>query len=234
MNRVMIGARAGSPPKEDKDMVRKTKEEAERTRQQIIEAARRTFHQYGVSRTSLEKIAAAAGVTRGAVYWHFADKAALFFAMREASMSAVNQVDAFLLSESIADPLDAIEQSVLAFFDTLSTCPEVRETFEIMALRCEYVDEFAQVLQEVHKPSLNFLANLKLAYRRALDLGAMRAGLDPDAMALDSMTFVSGLFNLWLARQPEDGLREKASAMIRAHIALRRTETHQIEVADAD
>lgn len=203
-------------------MVRKTKEEAERTRLQIIAAARRTFHQCGVSRTSLEKIAAAAGVTRGAVYWHFADKAALFFAMRDASRPAIDQVDAFLLSEAIVDPLDAIEQSLLSFFDTIDNCAELRETFEIMSFRCEYVDEFAQVLQEVNKPCEDFLAKLKLAYGRALALGTLRAGLDPEAMALDSVSFVGGLFNNWLASQSGDELREKAPAMIRAHIALRR------------
>lgn len=205
-------------------MVRKTKEEAERTRQQIIAAARRMFHQRGVSRTSLEKIAAAAGVTRGAVYWHFADKAALFFAMRDASMAAVNQADAFLLSESIADPLDSIEQSILSFFDTLTNCTEIRETFEIMSFRCEYVDEFAQVLQEVNKPCQDFLAKLKLAYQRARDLNTLRRGLEPDALALDSVSFVGGLFNNWLASQPGDELREKVPAMIRAHIALRRAD----------
>ena len=57
-------------------MVRKTKEEAEQTRKELIQAARRVFHQCGVSRSTLEKIAKAAGVTRGAVYWHFKDKAA--------------------------------------------------------------------------------------------------------------------------------------------------------------
>ena len=64
-------------------MVRRTKEEAEETRRQIIEAARRVFLECGVGSTSLEKIAAAAGVTRGAVYWHFKNKTDLFFAMRE-------------------------------------------------------------------------------------------------------------------------------------------------------
>jgi len=203
-------------------MARKTKEEAERTRQQIIEAARRTFHQCGVSRTSLEKIAAAAGVTRGAVYWHFADKAALFFAMRDASMSAIDQADAFLLSESIADPLDSIEQSMLSFFDTLANCAEIREAFEIMSFRCEYVDEFAEVLHEINKPCQDFLAKLKRAYQRAQDLGTLRAGLDPEALALDTVSFVGGLFNNWLASQPGEELREKVPAMIRTHIALRR------------
>ncbi|MEY4592741.1 MAG: hypothetical protein RIR18_1636, partial [Pseudomonadota bacterium] len=64
-------------------MVRKTKEEAEKTRQQIIAAARNVFHEHGVSNASLSQVAVAAGVTRGAVYWHFEDKAALFYALHQ-------------------------------------------------------------------------------------------------------------------------------------------------------
>ena len=66
---------AGRP--EDQDMPRKTKEEAQETRQRILDAAERVFQMQGVSRTSLAHIADAAGVTRGAIYWHFRNKADL-------------------------------------------------------------------------------------------------------------------------------------------------------------
>jgi len=48
-------------------MVRRTKEEAEQTRDQILDAAEILFFERGVAHTSLEQIARAAGVTRGAV-----------------------------------------------------------------------------------------------------------------------------------------------------------------------
>ncbi len=203
-------------------MVRKTKAEAERTRQQIIDAARRVFHERGVSRTSFEKVAEAAGVTRGAVYWHFADKAALFFAMRESALTVVDDADAVLLSPEIADPLDAIERSMLRFFETLSTNPEVCEIYEIMLLRCEYVDEFETVRIEINKPCMGFLDKVRAAYQRAQTLGTLRAGLSVDALALDSVSFTSGVFHNWLSSQPGDELRERVPEMIRAHIALRR------------
>jgi len=215
-------------------MVRKTKEDADKTREEIIKAARRVFHQCGVSRSTLEKIAREAGVTRGAVYWHFKDKAELFFAMRGASLSAIDQADTFLLSESIADPLDAIEQSMLSFFETMACSVEVRETFEIMSLRCEYVDEFAEVLQEVNKPCQDFLAKLKQAYRRAFELGTMRTGLEPEAMALDSVSFVSGLFNNWLSSLPGDERREKAATINSTTIDLRRADRVVARVSGAD
>ena len=64
-------------------MARKTKEEALATRASILDAAELLFHRQGVSRTSLHDIAAAAGVTRGAVYWHFKDKADVFTQMMD-------------------------------------------------------------------------------------------------------------------------------------------------------
>ncbi len=59
-------------------MARKTKQEAQETRQHILDVALRLFSQQGVSSTSLGEIAKAAGVTRGAIYWHFKDKSDLF------------------------------------------------------------------------------------------------------------------------------------------------------------
>ena len=64
-------------------MARRTREEALETRNRILDAAERVFNEHGVSRTSLASIASAAGVTRGAVYWHFRDKTDLFDAMMQ-------------------------------------------------------------------------------------------------------------------------------------------------------
>jgi TetR/AcrR family acrAB operon transcriptional repressor len=204
-------------------MARKTKEEAERTRQQIIQAARQVFHECGVSRTSLEKIAKVAGVTRGAVYWHFANKADLFFAMREqASVPLLAQIDGLLLAEGLADPLDGIERALIEFFDTLEERPEVRQIFEIMAARCEYVDEFASVQAEVNKPALDFLGKVEIAYHRARERGTLRPGLEPRTIALDTWAFACGLFHHLLAGCPDEAWRRRVPDMIAAHVALRR------------
>uniref|UniRef100_UPI000D4227C0 TetR family transcriptional regulator n=1 Tax=unclassified Variovorax TaxID=663243 RepID=UPI000D4227C0 len=58
-------------------MARHTQAEAGRTRARLLDAALAAFAEDGVRATTLEGVAARAGVTRGAVYWHFADKAAL-------------------------------------------------------------------------------------------------------------------------------------------------------------
>jgi AcrR family transcriptional regulator len=64
-------------------MARKTKEEAEQTRLRILTAAEAVFCRQGVAASSLHDIARRAGVTRGAVYWHFANKEALLATLLE-------------------------------------------------------------------------------------------------------------------------------------------------------
>ena len=64
-------------------MARRTKEDAMATRHKLLDSAENLFQAQGVSRTSLQDIARRAGATRGAIYWHFKDKADLFNAMME-------------------------------------------------------------------------------------------------------------------------------------------------------
>ena len=61
--------------------MRKTKEEAQQTRSNLLNAALNVFYERGVAQASLDEIAKAAGVTRGALYWHFKNKEDLFEAL---------------------------------------------------------------------------------------------------------------------------------------------------------
>jgi len=204
-------------------MARKTKEEANRTRQQIIDAARQVFHECGVSRCTLDKVAKAAGVTRGAVYWHFKDKAELFFAMREDVFAPMQErTDALLYSEDFADPLDAIQAAMLEFFRVLDECSVLREVFEVMVLRCEYVDEFASVLEEANRPSIEFRTKIENVYLRAAAKGTLRPGLDPIAVARDTWAFSSGLLHLYMGNPGDTELPAAIPGLIASHMALRR------------
>lgn len=55
-------------------MPRRTKEEAEQTRRTLLTASLELFSQQGVQNTSLKAVSAAAGVTHGALYWHFKNR----------------------------------------------------------------------------------------------------------------------------------------------------------------
>lgn len=200
-------------------MVRKTKEEADLTRRQIIAAARRVFLECGVSHTTLEKIAAAAGVTRGAVYWHFRNKTELFFAMREQAILPF--IDRVVFDEADEDPLQGIGTALQEIIHILEDQVATRETFEIISFKCEYVRELTPMMH-CTEGQLTFLGQLTDAYRRAAGKGVLRPGPTPEDLAHDTFLFVGGLIKHWLAGRPDERFRADAMALIRTHVALRR------------
>ncbi len=205
-------------------MARKTKIETQRTRQLIIDAARKVFFCKGIAHTTLEAIAAEAGVTRGAIYWHFENKVALFFAMREQTiLPLVDRIDdALLASRQGDDPLISIELALVEIFNALAHDDAAREVFQIIQLRCEYVGEFAVVITEFEKSQNALVAKLARAYRRAEAKGKLRPGLKPSSLALDSVMFLSGLVRRWLSSEAIGMGKQDVLRAIRAHLDLRR------------
>ncbi|WP_022964675.1 TetR family transcriptional regulator [Halopseudomonas pelagia] len=62
-------------------MARRSSEDAARTRLEIISAAAKVFCREGITGATLEEIALEAGITRGAIYWHFKGKQGLLQAL---------------------------------------------------------------------------------------------------------------------------------------------------------
>src|SRR6476646_831039 len=92
-------------------MVRRSKEDALATRSALLDAAEHVFLAQGVAGTSLNDIALAAGTTRGAIYWHFKDKADLFNAMM--ARVTLPLESAFEQSAGDADPLAGMRECML-------------------------------------------------------------------------------------------------------------------------
>ena len=126
-------------------MARRTKQEAQATRQQLLEAAIRVFAEKGVSRTSLQDIAQRAGVSRGAIYWHFANKADLFDAMMESAVLPMEQALQQIGHVAGQDPLHELEGALLLSMRSIASDPRIRAIFEIATLKVEYVDELMTV-----------------------------------------------------------------------------------------
>ena len=86
------------------------------TRGQLIDVATSLFAEHGYEGTSIEAVLAAAGVSRGALYHHFAGKEALFTAV----VSAISDRVTIELTEAIrdcTDPVDAMRTGALAWID---------------------------------------------------------------------------------------------------------------------
>jgi TetR/AcrR family acrAB operon transcriptional repressor len=181
-------------------MVRRTKAEAEATRHALLDAAEELFQVRGVSRTSLNDIATAAGTTRGAIYWHFEDKADLFNAMMERATLPMERgfPDPDAPVEALADPLQALRDGLQHVLRLIATDARLRRVFEVVSLQVEYNDEMAAV-RERHLRVCNHYMGMT---QRILKEAAGRAGLSlpvPLPAAAMGMHFVmDGLKRTWM------------------------------------
>lgn len=206
-------------------MVRKTKEDAELTRRRIVNAARAVFLKRGVSKSTMEHIAAEANVTRGAVYWHFENKTEIFHAIREqVFLPLIDSIDDTLAPsiKNIENPLNQIEASLCNTINDLSSNLEMRETYEIIMIKCEYVDEFASVLHQMLHNCSCIVEKLEAAYERAQAQNLLATSLSPRALALDTHLFFGGLLHMWIKDADGSRFRHQAIELIRSHMNLRR------------
>lgn len=99
---------------------RSNAERSETMRATLIEAARRLFTEKGYAATGTPELVEAAGVTRGALYHHFADKQALFAAVMEAESAAVAaEIDA--AAPASLQPLAALVEGSMAYLRAMRT-----------------------------------------------------------------------------------------------------------------
>ena len=207
-------------------MVRRTKLDTEQTRRTILDAARATFLQRGMTGTTLEHVASAAGVTRGAIYWHFDNKKALFDAMRgEVCLPTMDVTDVTTLAAGAGsgDPLDAIGRFVTHLISNVTSCAATRQTFEIMAFKCEYVAEFEKELDLHRRKSVEIRNVLAGVYRRAKAAGTLRKDVTPRIASAATLVFIMGLIRLWLLDSNGELVRSNVKALISAHVNGMRT-----------
>lgn len=200
--------------------MRRTKQEAEQTRCRIMAAALRTFNRRGIARTTMENIADAAAVTRGAIYWHFADKQALVRAIREdVSLPLVDKGDFTLLNDRGTDPLDRIERFLLDLLHAVAVDSRTRLVFRVMSFKCEYVGEFEPELHEYARKLEHVRKALARVYSEARLRKQMRGGLTPEIAALETTVFLAGLMRLCLLDKFGAVVRKHASEIVAAHVA---------------
>ena len=197
-------------------MARRTKEDAQATRQALLDAAERVFEQRGVSRTSLAEVAVAAGVTRGAVYWHFKDKADLFNAMME---RVILPFDAELaaLPDADGDPIDALVERLQRSMARIASDAQTQRVLAIAKTMVEHVEEMAAVREQYVR---NYRVNVGRMVQALQAAGARRGQRLPapaEQLAEGLHAMVRGLVQGWLLERSFD-LPTTAAVAVQAYL----------------
>jgi TetR/AcrR family transcriptional regulator, acrAB operon repressor len=179
-------------------MVRRTKEEAQATRELILDTAEVVFHERGVSRSTLNDIALAAGLTRGAIYWHFQDKADLFNAMMKRVTLPLEEAAHGSGDPALDDPLAYMRANFTRALQLTVNDPQVRRVFEIATHKVEYVGEL-QAVRDRHLATRDeCLRHAERGITLAMQRGQLPRRIPARTAALGLHALVDGLIQNWM------------------------------------
>ena len=200
-------------------MARRTKEEALATRERLLDAAENLFREQGVTRTSLAEVATAAGMTRGAVYWHFKDKADLFRAMCDRATLPLETQFEHGTRDVAANPLRVLRDLSIAALTSLAQDSRAQNVFEIVFHKSELVDELAGLATSHRQERCVCLAQIEDIVRSAAAAGQLPEDIDA-ALATQALhALMVGIMHEWVLDPSAYDLAQAAPAFIDMFIA---------------
>ncbi|WP_349956619.1 TetR family transcriptional regulator [Rhizobium sp. ZPR3] len=198
--------------------MRRTKEDAAKTREEVLAAAAEIFYENGVSGSSLEKIAQRAGVTRGAIYWHFKDKAEVLTALHsEIRLPQEAMVD-YAIEHGHDDPLGLIEQGTIEVLQILVNDEHQQRVFAIMILGCEFTEHLSDAAQRIITANAEMFGKLQKLIEMADEQSSLAALWTADSAARAIQCSMNGLLAEWLRSGKSFPLVDVGERLVRSLI----------------
>ena len=164
----------------------------------MLDTAEHLFSERGVSRCSLNEIAQTANLTRGAVYWHFENKADLLKALWERVALPIQQAFEQVDLKQANDPLSRIRHKACWMASHIEHDHHINAMMNILLLRCEFTDETESARAHFRGVREECLSKMAEDFRLAIKAGQLPATLDAEGSALGLFGLVDGLCFHWL------------------------------------
>lgn len=183
-------------------MARKTKEEAERTYHALLDAAALLFIEQGVARTTLNDIARATGMTRGAIYWHFDNKEEVIKALWERDAGTLHHefIDALTRADTVASG-EGFRETIKTLLNAVTVDARLSQAVRIVFHCIEFTSEKTELQRFLFERRDQFYAALQQALHRLEEKGLLRPGLAPEVAASALWSYITGLIDTHL--EPE-------------------------------
>jgi TetR/AcrR family acrAB operon transcriptional repressor len=199
-------------------MPRRSKEDALATRNSLLDAAEHVFLSQGVAGTSLNDIAQYAGTTRGAIYWHFRDKADLFNAMMDRVLMPLQCAMEWPPSEAGDDPLPRLKESLRDALHQTVTDPQTRRVFEVATHKVEYVDSLCAIRERHLATRTAAVERIRQVLARSASVRGVRLAVPGPVAAQGLHALVDGLIQNWLLDTAAFDLEAAGSKALDAYL----------------
>lgn len=190
-------------------MARKTKEEAQITRERILKAALSVFSRMGYASSTLEDVATEANVTRGAIYWHFNNKVDLYDQLLESYAGRSQEIIQAAIAKG--GNFEAILRRI--FVNVLTAVeddPVLKEVMEISLFKSEKTTDLLQIQQKMLDSTQILIQGIAAAFEQAVVNGEIHSGQKAIDVARSFLAFQNGILYLWLSDPYKFSLHQNA------------------------
>lgn len=200
--------------------MRKTKTEAQKTRQHLLDAALEVFWRDGVTCASLQAIAQEAGVTRGALYWHFKNKEDLFETLFEQQYA---DFFAAFNDQTLRDNQDVwthLQHNLTTMFETLATRESKHKFCNVMFSKCEQTAGNETITELACRYHRLFQKQIAYALQLSREQGRLPENTDIELAAIYLESSLVGLIKIWIDEPERFDLIAKSKRVIAANMRV--------------
>ncbi len=198
--------------------MRKTKEDALKTRGKIIDAALKVFLDKGYSRTTVEDIVSSLNMTRGAFYWHFKDKDEVFRNIikmeQEQRIEALNRI-----RKSGSNERSLLEQILTDIIENFFSNERYRDFIKLRWFRMEQDPENFS-LPVTDKMNRSLEDTIHNALRSSFKKGLLKENIDPAEVTSHLIALVNGIYRLYFVGLKNFRNKKHQLNLIRNYINL--------------
>ena len=176
--------------------MRRSKEDADKTKQDILDAALKVFYKKGVTRATLNEVAKEAGVTRGAVYWHFKDKYDLYFTLYRTLTEQFEVRPEDYMAKKYSSLIE-FKMDINKLFHTFEENREYHMFIQIMYSRMEYIEEMKPVIINEQKIQKAMLSAFERALNDLKSCGQVDKTINCKLYSTIIFALIDGIFDSW-------------------------------------
>lgn len=169
--------------------MKRTKQEAEQTKKELLDTAFSEFLETGYRESRLEDIAMKAGVTRGALYWHYKNKEDLLDSLiRQKDIESIKIADEIAGSDD--EPFEKLKKFVILNFPELSGLKKEKNFVKLKVELYKHYNEKGDKQKSAEK----FTLHCKKFIEQCKAKGEIKAGIDPEDAANTIMILCAGSY----------------------------------------
>ena len=198
--------------------MKRSKADAEQTRDALLRAALTVFSRQGYTASTLSDVASEANVTRGALYHHFAGKAQMFNTLLQQAVELPTQIVEAAIAEG-GTFLEILHRVFTRQVTVVESDPIYRATVELVMFKFEANPELEEAKLLLSNGRNASLALLQQSFEQGQHAGAVRKSLAPMELARMFLALQIGLFHVWILRPEDFDLTQSAHALADVMIA---------------